>query len=146
MLERRFETYEVRDGRVPAAAALRSYFDGNLGALDTIDVDPGGTVFQRKVWRALRRLPPGRRTTYGSLAASLGLGKGAARAVGAVNGANPVSVVIPCHRLTGATGDLTGYAYGLRRKRWLLRHEGVDLAPPGSSGTCPRATPRSVRG
>lgn len=100
------------------------YFNGEVAALDGVPVAPVGTPFQLAMWRALRTVPPGERLTYGGLAARLGLAPTAARAVGRANALNPVSVVIPCHRLTGADGTLTGYAGGLHRKAWLLRHEG----------------------
>ena len=102
---------------------LERYFAGDLGALASVRVDPGGTVFQRRVWSALRQLPPGRTASYGDLARAVGAA-GAARAVGAANGSNPVAIVIPCHRVIGADGGLTGYAGGVERKQWLLRHEG----------------------
>ncbi len=101
---------------------LRAYLAGELEALDTIPVDPGGTAFQRGVWSALRAVPAGTTTTYGALAARLGRPT-AARAVGRANALNPVAIVVPCHRLLGAGGSLTGYAGGLARKRWLLAHE-----------------------
>jgi methylated-DNA-[protein]-cysteine S-methyltransferase len=105
---------------------LRAYLAGNLAAVDRIPVETGGTPFQQRVWRALRRIPAGRTMSYGALARALGVGA-AARAVGAANGRNPISLVVPCHRLIGGDAALTGYGGGLWRKRWLLRHEG---APP----------------
>jgi len=116
----------LRPARAPDVMrdALAAYFAGETGALDRIEVRTGGSAFQQKVWRALRTLPAGRTTTYGRLAARIGAPK-AIRAVGAANGANPVSVVVPCHRLIGANGRLTGYGGGLDRKRWLLAHEGA---------------------
>jgi methylated-DNA-[protein]-cysteine S-methyltransferase len=104
------------------AAAVRAYFDGRLGALMDIPVDGGGTPFQRRVWAALREIPPGETRSYGELARHLGL-PGAARAVGAANGRNPVSLVVPCHRVVGGAGGLVGYGGGIERKRWLLAHE-----------------------
>ncbi len=86
----------------------------------------GGTEFQRRVWSALRGIPRGQTWTYGQLAESLGEAK-AVRAVGAAVGRNPVSIFIPCHRVIGSSGSLTGYAGGLERKRWLLRHEGAGI-------------------
>jgi methylated-DNA-[protein]-cysteine S-methyltransferase len=106
------------------ATALAAYFDGDLAALDAVEVDPDGTPFQRRVWTALRAIPAGTTTTYGELARELGVPT-ASRAVGAANGANPVWIVIPCHRVIGASGDLTGYAGGLDVKRRLLAHEGA---------------------
>lgn len=103
--------------------ALAAYFSGELGALDALPVSPEGPEFQQRVWRVLREIEAGSTLSYGELAARLGLGPAAARAVGAACGANPIGVVIPCHRVVGAKGDLTGYAGGLERKRWLLHHE-----------------------
>ncbi len=125
-LTRRFGSFELVEGELEATSAVTDYFDGELSALDRIAVDPGGTPFQTRVWRRLRRLRPGATNTYGGLARSLGSPR-SSRAVGAANGANPIAVVIPCHRLVGSTGALTGYAFGLRRKRWLLEHEGVEF-------------------
>jgi methylated-DNA-[protein]-cysteine S-methyltransferase len=104
--------------------ALEAYFAAELARLDDVDCATGGTPFQRMVWAALRRIPAGRTLSYGALAARLGHPR-AARAVGLANGANPIGIVIPCHRLVGANGALTGYAGGLARKRWLLAHEGA---------------------
>jgi len=118
--------------RSPAARrivdALRRYFAGDVRALDGIAVDPlGGTAFQRRVWKALRSIPAGTTVSYRTLAARIRAPK-AVRAVGAANGANPVPIVLPCHRVIGANGSLTGYAGGLPRKEHLLQHEGVLLA------------------
>ena len=106
--------------------ALSAYFAGELDRLASIPWRVAGTPFQRKVWTALPRIPPGTTVSYGALAASLGSPR-AMRAVGHANGANPISVVIPCHRLIGADGSLVKYGSGLARKRWLLAHEGVDV-------------------
>jgi methylated-DNA-[protein]-cysteine S-methyltransferase len=103
---------------------LARYFAGDLAALDAIAVDPGGTPFQCAVWAALRTVPAGRTISYRDLARAIGA-PAAVRAVGAANGANPVGIVIPCHRAVGADGSLTGYGGGLERKRWLLAHERV---------------------
>jgi methylated-DNA-[protein]-cysteine S-methyltransferase len=105
-------------------AALRRYFEGDPGATAKIAWTTGGTAFQRSVWNALTQLAPGTTTTYGALARSLG-NAAATRAVGLANGANPICIVVPCHRVIGADGSLTGYGGGLHRKRWLLEHEGV---------------------
>ena len=107
-----------------ATEALQRYFAGDLGALDAIEVDTGGTPFQQEVWRALRRIPAGSTWSYARLASEIGR-PSATRAVAAANGANPVSIVIPCHRVIGSDGSLTGYGGGLPRKRWLLVHEGA---------------------
>lgn len=105
---------------------LAAYFAGDLVALDPIATDPKGTPFQKEVWQLLREIPPGRTASYGELAAKLGR-PNSSRAVGMANARNPVSLVVPCHRVIGADGSLTGYAGGLERKRWLLAHEGALL-------------------
>jgi methylated-DNA-[protein]-cysteine S-methyltransferase len=107
-------------------AALNKYFAGDLDSLKTIKWRVAGTPFQRKVWTALSKIPVGTTTSYGALAAQLGMPQ-AVRAVGHANGSNPISVVVPCHRVIGANGSLTGYGGGLERKQWLLQHEGVVL-------------------
>ncbi|HEY2470805.1 MAG TPA: methylated-DNA--[protein]-cysteine S-methyltransferase [Terracidiphilus sp.] len=98
------------------------YFAGKLDAIDRIPVETGGTPFQREVWRALREIPCGATTSYGALAKRIAH-PAAVRAVGTANGANPIAVVLPCHRVIGANGSLTGYGGGMERKRWLLDHE-----------------------
>lgn len=120
--------YALRPRALPRAvrAPLDAYFAGELTAIDEIAVDTGGTAFQREVWQALRRIPAGTTVRYGELAATVGRPK-AVRAVGHANGANPVGIVVPCHRVIGADDSLTGYGGGLERKRWLLAHEGVRL-------------------
>jgi methylated-DNA-[protein]-cysteine S-methyltransferase len=116
----------VDAARDPAGAVsvLRRYFDGDLNALDEIAVELHGTPFQRSVWTALRGVKVGTTISYMELARRIG-SPSAVRAVGAANGANPVAIVLPCHRIIGANGSLTGYGGGLDRKRWLLDHEGV---------------------
>jgi methylated-DNA-[protein]-cysteine S-methyltransferase len=117
--------YRPRGGVAPEVAeALRRYFDGLTDATAALALDPGGTPFQQAVWRALRAVPAGRTTFYGALARAIDAPK-AARAVGAACGANPIWLAIPCHRAIGNDGQLTGYAGGLARKRWLLDHEGA---------------------
>jgi methylated-DNA-[protein]-cysteine S-methyltransferase len=106
----------------PALVALRAYFDGDLHALEAIDVDPGGTPFQQRVWRELRKIPVGRTASYAEIARRVGAPK-AFRAVARANATNPVGIVIPCHRVIGADGALRGYGGGLDRKAWLLDHE-----------------------
>jgi methylated-DNA-[protein]-cysteine S-methyltransferase len=108
-----------------AGPALTGYFDGQLDALDTIPVELNGTDFQKKVWQALRRIPCGTTTSYAELARRVGSAS-AVRAVGAANGANPVAVIVPCHRVIGSDGSLIGYGGGLERKQWLLAHEGLS--------------------
>lgn len=105
---------------------VAAYFAGDYRSLDAVPVTLAGTPFQQQVWQMLRNIQPGEVRTYGELATQLGRPK-AARAVGMANSLNPVAIVIPCHRLIGANRLLTGYAGGLARKRWLLRHEGVTL-------------------
>ena len=107
----------------PVARALREYFEGERTRFD-LPVAPEGTAFQRSVWEQLRTIPFGATWTYGQLAQRLGR-PGAARAVGAANGANPISIVIPCHRVIGSDGSLTGYGGGMRRKQALLELEGA---------------------
>ena len=103
---------------------LRHYFEGDIGCLEAIEWRTAGTPFQRAVWAALTAIVPGRTMSYGSLAEKLGC-PNAMRAVGRANGSNPISVVVPCHRVIGANGSLTGYGGGMERKRWLLEHEGA---------------------
>ena len=118
---------EDSSGPAPVLAALDAYFAGDTRALETLAVASFGTPFQREVWSALRRIPVGTTYSYGQLAQTLGR-PAAVRAVGLCNGQNPIGVVVPCHRVIGASGALTGYAGGLARKRWLLEHEGVQLS------------------
>jgi methylated-DNA-[protein]-cysteine S-methyltransferase len=109
-----------------AACALTSqiarYFEGELTSLDALLVQTGGTSFQREVWSAVRTIPCGRTTSYAKIAQQIGH-PAAVRAVGLANGSNPIGVVIPCHRVVGTNGSLTGYGGGIERKAWLLRHE-----------------------
>lgn len=104
--------------------AVEAYFGGDVRALDALPVQTGGTDFQKAVWAALRAIPAGETRSYGQLAAAIGSPR-AVRAAGLANGQNPIAVIVPCHRVIGANGTLTGYAGGLERKRWLLAHEGV---------------------
>ena len=104
---------------------LEKYFAGDLDALAGIIVDTGGTPFQQRVWSELRKIPVGRTASYGDIARAIGAPT-AVRAVGAANGANPVGIVVPCHRVIGTNGNLTGYGGGIERKRWLLRHESAQ--------------------
>jgi methylated-DNA-[protein]-cysteine S-methyltransferase len=105
---------------------VKSYFAGHLAAIDSIPTDGGGTDFQRRVWVELRHIPCGVTISYGELATRLG-DRNAMRAVGLANGRNPIAVVVPCHRVIGANGSMTGYGGGIARKEWLLRHEGALL-------------------
>jgi methylated-DNA-[protein]-cysteine S-methyltransferase len=140
----------IRFGTTPAAAPdssasafhrdvmarLRAYFDGDRRAIDAIVVAPPGTPFQQAVWLALRDILPGTTVTYRALAGRIGR-PAAIRAVGAANGANPIPIVLPCHRVVGSNGSLVGYGGGLESKRWLLVHEGA--APPLVSSPAPIA-------
>jgi methylated-DNA-[protein]-cysteine S-methyltransferase len=125
----------LKDARSPSAlrSALSAYFKGDLDRLKEIKWRVGGTPFQQKVWAALPRIPVGTTMSYGALAAKLDVPK-AVRAVGHANGSNPIGVVVPCHRLIGASGSLVKYGGGLERKRWLLKHEGVALTTWQMSG------------
>ena len=118
-------------GLAREVAELEAYFAGELREFE-MAVEPEGTPFRRRVWAALARVPYGETWSYGELAREAGLGRGAARAVGAANGANPIAIVLPCHRVIGADGRLVGYGGGLDRKAWLLAHErgGVLFAAP----------------
>jgi methylated-DNA-[protein]-cysteine S-methyltransferase len=113
--------------------ALSAYFKGDLDRLGTIKWRVAGTPFQQKVWHALPNIPAGTTLSYGALAAKLDA-PNAMRAVGHANGSNPISVVLPCHRLIGANGSLVKYGGGLSRKKWLLEHEGVALKPVSARG------------
>lgn len=123
-LTRRHRTFVVEESRALGriTGALAAYFGGTLDAIDALDVDSGGTPFQLAVWRRLRRIRSGSTLSYAALAARMGRPT-AVRAVGHANAANPISIVIPCHRLVGSDGALTGYGGGIDRKRWLLDHE-----------------------
>ncbi|MCF3947166.1 methylated-DNA--[protein]-cysteine S-methyltransferase [Acidiphilium sp. AL] len=133
LLHRHYGGYTLTSGYCGARDQLESYFAGDLAALDTIAVQTAGTEFQHRVWSALRAIPPGSTASYGDIAARIGV-PAARRAVGLANGANPVAIVVPCHRVIGADGRLTGYGGGLHRKSWLLRHEAAILrsSEPGA--------------
>ena len=110
------------------SAALRAYFAGQLDAIVSLPVACAGSEFQERVWSALRTIPCGETWSYSELARRIGK-PAAVRAVGLANGANPVGIVVPCHRVIGADGSLTGYGGGLERKRWLLEHERARACP-----------------
>lgn len=114
--------FEQAGERSAAMCAVMAYFEGELNAIDSVEVATGGTPFQQKVWAALRTIPHGITLSYLGLATHIGQPT-AVRAVGLANGANPVSIVVPCHRVIGSNATLTGYGGGLHRKRWLLAHE-----------------------
>ena len=128
LLRLQYGAMTLTAARAPAAvrSALSGYFKGDLDRFKDIKWRAAGTPFQRKVWTALPKIPAGSTLSYGALAAKIGSPR-AMRAVGHANGSNPLSVVVPCHRLIGANGSLVKYGGGLERKRWLLRHEGVEV-------------------
>lgn len=125
-----FERWLFRRPETPALRAalteLREYFAGKRRRFD-VPVEPAGTEFQQQVWKAIAAIPFGKTIAYGEIAEQLG-GPDLSRAVGAATGANPIPIIIPCHRVIGADGSMTGYGGGLRMKVWLLRHEGALLA------------------
>ena len=126
-LTRWYGSEPLRQAADPAGAVrtLHAYFGGDLSALGDVAVELNGSEFQRQVWEALRTIPAGGTCSYGELARRIAA-PAAVRAVGAANGANPVAIIVPCHRVIGASGALTGYGGGLARKRWLLDHESAQ--------------------
>ena len=122
LLARLGEPVEPSDDLGPATKALHAYFDGDVHALDGIAVQQKGGPFLSRCWELLREIPPGETISYGELARRIGQ-PSAARAVGLANGSNPLPIVVPCHRVIGADGSLTGFGGGIERKRWLLAHE-----------------------
>jgi methylated-DNA-[protein]-cysteine S-methyltransferase len=128
LLRLHYGAVDLRDAGAPRdlRAALTGYFRGDLDRLAAIRWRVAGTPFQQKVWNALPGVAAGTTLSYGALAARLGMPR-AVRALGHANGSNPISVVLPCHRLIGANGSLVKYGGGLDRKRWLLKHEGVAI-------------------
>ena len=134
LLGRHYGAIRMSDAIDPGGhtSTMRRYFAGELDAIDGLAAETAGTPFQRVVWAALRDIPCGRTISYGELARRIGR-PAAVRAVGLANGANPVSIVVPCHRVIGANGTLTGYGGGLHRKQWLLAHERGVLAPDVSN-------------
>jgi methylated-DNA-[protein]-cysteine S-methyltransferase len=128
LLGRHYGDVTLAEARAPEAVTGRiaAYFAGELGALSGLAWRTGGTAFQRTVWRTLCEIPLGQAWSYKALAGRVGT-PAAVRAVGMANGANPVGVVVPCHRVIGAGGALSGYAGGLARKAWLLAHEGAPF-------------------
>jgi methylated-DNA-[protein]-cysteine S-methyltransferase len=119
---------EERPARSEPRLALEAYFEGEIAAIEAVRTLARGTEFQLLVWSALREIPAGSTLSYGALAAKIGR-PAAVRAVGAANGANPIPVVVPCHRVIGADSSLTGFGGGLERKRWLLSHEHTHTTP-----------------
>jgi methylated-DNA-[protein]-cysteine S-methyltransferase len=128
LLRRRYTDVQLKQVENPQGFSdcIRKYLAGDYKSLGAIAVDTGGTAFQQQVWNALREIPTGQTFTYSQLAEKIGRPK-ATRAVGMTNSLNPIAIVLPCHRVVGANASLTGYAGGLDRKRWLLRHEGALL-------------------
>ena len=124
LLETHYGKCKLTQARIPEVfdRALEAYFAGNVTALENLAVRTGGSAFQQQVWAALREIPAGTTMSYGQLAQRVGR-PGASRAVGRANGSNPIGIVVPCHRVIGADGSLTGYGGGMQRKRWLLEHE-----------------------
>ena len=121
-----FPPHEIVDRDSPiikqARRWLKDYFAGTSAEIDELSFDMRGAPFELRVWEALRGIPAGKTTSYGAIATALG-SPGASRAVGAANGANPIAIIVPCHRVIGSTGSLTGYGGGLDRKTWLIDHE-----------------------
>lgn len=126
LLRRRFRVYEKDEQKNPFGIRdrVQAYFEGTTDPFKGVKLETGGTVFQQTVWRALKIIPSGRTLSYGELAQKIDNPK-AVRAVGSANGQNPISIIIPCHRVIGSDGALTGYAGGVARKRRLLELEGV---------------------
>jgi methylated-DNA-[protein]-cysteine S-methyltransferase len=119
-----------------ARRALEAYFQGELQATAKLVTLTNGTAFQRSVWAGLRSIPSGQTMSYGGLAKKIGHPK-AMRAVGLANGSNPIAIIVPCHRVIGADGSLTGFGGGIERKRWLLAHEGIYLSSPKRAASHP---------
>ncbi len=125
-IARRYPKAVLGEGRGPLRQTLDAYFSGEVRALEAASWAGAGTAFQRKVWESLCAIPAGETISYAVLAERIGRPT-AVRAVGLANGANPVALFVPCHRVIGANGSLTGYGGGLPRKRWLLEHEGATF-------------------
>ena len=134
-LQRWFAPYEIHDQSLPvidrARDWLEAYFAGTYGA--AVPLEMRGAPFERRVWAELQAIPPGTTATYGDIAKRIG-SPGAARAVGMANGANTLAIIVPCHRVVGARGALTGYGGGLTRKAWLLGHEAAMVQAPSAAG------------
>ncbi|MDB5875308.1 MAG: Methylated-DNA--(protein)-cysteine S-methyltransferase [Ramlibacter sp.] len=133
-----YGTYELTEGAAPTIVAdlMQRYFAGELRALDDVDVATAGTDRQEKAWAALRRIPVTTTVTYGALGKTIGIDDWrAAVDAGAAVGANPVGIIVPCHRVLASNGELKGYAWGLHRKRWLLEHERALAVAPAMPQT-----------
>lgn len=129
LLGKRFGAFEFVESRL-YAAEVQAYLNGSLTALESLPIEAGGTDFQRAVWQSLREIPVGETRTYTQVAERIGRPR-AVRAVGLANALNPISLIVPCHRVLGSSGSLTGYAGGLELKDWLLSHES------GRRSVCP---------
>jgi methylated-DNA-[protein]-cysteine S-methyltransferase len=131
-----FPPHEIVDDETATIARTRAwlaaYFDGASAEVGDLPLDMRGAEFEKRVWRALLAIPPGATTSYGAIAKALG-SPNASRAVGAANGANPVAIIVPCHRVVGSNGSLTGYGGGLDRKTWLIDHERRWRSEPQAS-------------
>ncbi|PZQ63823.1 MAG: methylated-DNA--protein-cysteine methyltransferase [Phenylobacterium zucineum] len=125
-IARRYPKADRREGKGPVRAAMDAYFGGDIRALESVPWHGEGTAFQQKVWQTLCAIPAGETISYAILAERIGKPT-AVRAVGLANGSNPVALIVPCHRVIGSNGSLTGYGGGLPRKRWLLEHEGAPF-------------------
>ncbi len=144
LLARRDAGYELSEGSLDQAAhALERYFSGDCEALDAVSIDSGGTAFQRRVWRRLMRVPAGETISYAGLAAAIG-SPAAARAVGTANATNPISLVVPCHRVVRTGGEVGEYSGGATRKAWLLRHEAAHAEPVLRQNDTPLLQTQSV--
>lgn len=134
LLKRYYGEVQLESAKVarPIREALENYFDGDFHAPAGLSVGTGGTDFQCVVWNGLKRIAAGQTTSYGQLAQMIGR-PSASRAVGLANAANPIAIVVPCHRVIGANGTLTGYGGGLARKQWLLEHEQATNVKPQQS-------------
>jgi methylated-DNA-[protein]-cysteine S-methyltransferase len=125
-LDRWFPPHDIADRETPTIVWTRTwleaYFAGATADVNSLPLDVRGSAFEQRVWAALRAIAPGETTSYGAIAKALGSVE-ASRAVGAANGANPIAIIVPCHRVIGSSGSLVGYGGGLDRKSWLLDHE-----------------------
>jgi methylated-DNA-[protein]-cysteine S-methyltransferase len=126
LLSRQYPDLDLTPASIPTLLSepLEAYFAGELTSIDQLQVATNGTAFQQRVWAELRKIPAGTTISYGGLARQIGT-PDSSRAVGLANGFNPIGIVVPCHRVIGSSGNLTGYGGGIERKRWLLAHEGV---------------------
>ncbi len=134
-LDRFYKNVSIEEKRAPAQLrhAIKGYFEGDVSAIDDIPIALPGTDFQKRVWNCLCDIPVGSVCSYGDIAKKL-KNPGAVRAVGMANNANPIAIVVPCHRVIGASGKMVGYGSGIKRKEWLLKHEGVGNGIGGGQG------------